>query len=128
MSRVVHFEIHAEDPPAAARFYETVFGWRITKVPIPNVEYWVIATGEGPGIDGGIVQRMGAHADEGAPVNGYVCAVGIDNLDATFEKAMANGAAVALAKFAVPGVGWVAYIKDPAGNILGLQQADPGAA
>ena len=125
MSRVVHFEIHAEDPAAAARFYETVFGWRITH--IPEVNYWVIATGEGPGIDGGIVKRIGAAAPEGAAVNGYVCGVGVENLDATFAKAVSNGAAVALDKFAIPGVGWAAYIKAPAGNILGLQQADPNA-
>jgi len=28
----------------------------------------------------------------------------------------------------VPGVGWLAYVKDPDGNILGLLQADPAAS
>jgi predicted enzyme related to lactoylglutathione lyase len=27
----------------------------------------------------------------------------------------------------IPGVGWLAYVKDPDGNILGLMQTDPGA-
>src|SRR5689334_19629414 len=31
MPRVVHFEIHAEDPERAARFYGGVFGWQINK-------------------------------------------------------------------------------------------------
>jgi predicted enzyme related to lactoylglutathione lyase len=28
----------------------------------------------------------------------------------------------------IPGVGWLAYIKDPDGNIIGLMQPDPKAA
>jgi predicted enzyme related to lactoylglutathione lyase len=32
-----------------------------------------------------------------------------------------------LPKMAVPGVGWLAYEKDPDGNICGIMQADPGA-
>jgi len=27
----------------------------------------------------------------------------------------------------VPGVGWLASIKDPDGNVVGLMQPDPGA-
>src|SRR5215813_8597416 len=111
MARVVHFEIHADNPAAAARFYETVFGWRTQHIPAVN--YWVIATGEGPGIDGGIVPRRGPAPPEGSPLNGFVCGIGVENLDATFAKAIANGAAFAMEKFAIPGVGWMAYIKDP---------------
>ncbi len=31
MPRVVHFEIHADDPERAVRFYKKVFGWKIEK-------------------------------------------------------------------------------------------------
>ena len=31
-------------------------------------------------------------------------------------------------KMAVGGMGWLAYIKDPDGNILGLLESDPAAA
>ncbi len=31
MSRVVHFEIHADDPERAAKFYERALGWTISK-------------------------------------------------------------------------------------------------
>ena len=30
MPRVVHFEIHADDPERAIRFYHSVFGWNFT--------------------------------------------------------------------------------------------------
>lgn len=31
MPRVVHFEIPADDPGRAVKFYESVFGWQIQK-------------------------------------------------------------------------------------------------
>ena len=31
MARVVHFEIHADDPERAAKFYEAAFGWSVSK-------------------------------------------------------------------------------------------------
>lgn len=31
MSRVIHFEIHADDPGRAAGFYGEVFGWEVQK-------------------------------------------------------------------------------------------------
>jgi catechol 2,3-dioxygenase-like lactoylglutathione lyase family enzyme len=31
MPRVVHFEIHADDPKRAIKFYQDVFGWEIVK-------------------------------------------------------------------------------------------------
>ena len=43
MSRVVHFEIHAENPERAVRFYTAVFGWTITKWDGP-FDYWLVST------------------------------------------------------------------------------------
>ncbi len=44
MSRVVHFEIHAEDLARARPFYETVFGWQFQQWEGP-AEYYLITTG-----------------------------------------------------------------------------------
>lgn len=38
-----------------------------------------------------------------------------------------DGGQVIRPKMAVPGVGWMAYIKDTEGNIFGLMESDPGA-
>ncbi len=35
MSRVVHFEIPADNPERAAAFYKQAFGWKIEKWPGP---------------------------------------------------------------------------------------------
>ena len=44
------------------------------------------------------------------------------------QRAEAVTRMLALPKMAVPGVGWLAYVKDTEGNLFGLMQADPGAA
>jgi predicted enzyme related to lactoylglutathione lyase len=31
VGRVIHFELNADDPERAARFYQDVFGWTIEK-------------------------------------------------------------------------------------------------
>jgi predicted enzyme related to lactoylglutathione lyase len=126
MSRVVHFEIHADDPQRAANFYQEVFGWQIQKWDGP-VEYWLITTGKPPepGIDGAILQRQG-------PINGdaviaYVCTVDVASVDDTIAKITSLGCTIALPKNPVPGVGWLAYAKDTEGNIFGVMQSDHNA-
>ena len=130
MSRCVHFEIHAADPARARRFYESMFGWTFTL--IESMNYSLIKTGEtdAPGIDGGLIQRMGANPDpsEPTPVIGYICTVDVDDLDADIAKALALGGSMALAKMPVPGVGWLAYCKDTESNIFGMMQRSSAAA
>lgn len=120
MPRVVHFEIPVNNLEAAAEFYRTVFGWKIQKWDGP-VEYWMIDTGEdGPGINGGLLRRQ----DPAQPV---VNTVGVEDLDATLAQVTAAGGKIALPRMGVPGVGWLAYIMDPEGNISGVMQPDPSA-
>ncbi|MBL8543941.1 MAG: VOC family protein [Hyphomonadaceae bacterium] len=125
MKRVVHFEIHADDPAACARWYGALFGW--TMQEMPALDYWLINTGEGPGISGGIVRRKGPKPAIGAPVSSFVCTIGTDTLDADFAAALKAGGVEALPKTPIPGVGYIAYVIDPFGNIFGLHQADPNA-
>ena len=55
-------------------------------------------------------------------MNAYVCTVDIADLDAALAKATSIGGTVALPKMQMPGVGWLAYINDTDGNIMGLMQ------
>ena len=128
MARVVHFEIHAQDPERAVRFYEGVFGWSAGRWG--SEEYWLLTTGsaEERGIDGAILRRRGAPPAAGAPVSGYVCTVEVDDLDRYLASATDAGGTVAVPKLAVKGVGWLAYCHDPEGNIFGLMQPDSEAA
>ena len=113
MSRVMHFEIHAENPERAARFYQAVFGWQISKWPGP-VDYWLITTGpEGqPGINGGLMLRQGPPPEANQAVNAYVCTVGVASSDATAGAVTAAGGEIVVPKMPVPGIGWLFYAKD----------------
>ncbi|MGB6522485.1 MAG: VOC family protein [Candidatus Cybelea sp.] len=121
MARVNHFEIHSADPDAAAKFYADVFGWKISKWDGP-IDYWLVSTGEGPGIDGGIVRRQGAPPASGAAVNGYVCTIVVESLDQTLNAIAGKGGTIAFDKQEIPGIGLLAYFKDLDGNIFGALQ------
>ena len=91
--------------------------------------YWLVVTGsEGtPGINGGLMQRMGGAPTDGAAVNAWVCTVDVESVDDAVKRSGASGGTIANPKMAIPGVGWLAYVKDPEGNILGMMQNDPAA-
>lgn len=122
MSRVTHFEIPADDPDRAIRFYQEVFGWRIEKWDGP-IEYWLVMTGpeDEPGIDGGLTRRED-------PAIGIENIIDVQDLDTSLGAVTAQGGEVIRPRMAVPGVGWIAYITDTEGNIFGLMQQDPNAS
>jgi predicted enzyme related to lactoylglutathione lyase len=127
MSRAVHFEIHASNPQALIAFYSRLFGWTFNKWD--GGDYWMIHTGadDKPGINGGLMPRRGPVPEAMAAVNAFVITVDVEHIDESVSKALAAGGSMALPKMAVPGIGWLAYIKDPDGNILGMMQADTSA-
>jgi uncharacterized protein len=126
MPRVVHFEIHSENPERAIAFYSGLFGWGFHSWGGP-MEYWLIKTGEPGtmGIDGGLVRRRGTI--DGTAVIGYVCTVDVSSVDDSVAKASELGGTTALPKMPIPGVGWLAYMKDTEGNIFGMMQSDTSA-
>ena len=128
MPRLIHFEIHAGDPERVQAFYRTLFGWQFQKWDGP-MEYWLVTTGpEGePGINGGLLRRQGPPPAEGQAVNAFVCTAGVASVDATIAAVGGLGGTVAVPKMPVPGMGWLAYVKDPDGNIVGIMESDPSA-
>jgi predicted enzyme related to lactoylglutathione lyase len=126
MARVVHFEIHAENPERAIEFYQKSFGWEFQKWEGP-MEYWLVMTGptDQPGIDGGLVKRQGKI--DGEAVIAYVCTIDVPDIDATISTVQKNGGTIAVPKMPVPTVGWLVYFKDTEGNIFGAMQQDADA-
>lgn len=125
MGRVIHFEIHADDPAACARWYGDMFGWSATEHK--EVQFWALATGAGEGIGGGVILRRGPNPQAGAPVNAFVCTIGVDDLEGQLARVLGAGATLGVPKFTIPFLGFSAYVTDPFGNIVGLHQADPNA-
>lgn len=123
---VVHFEIHASEPQRLIDFYSTLLGWEFTR--FGDMDYWSISTGEGSiqvgsaghGINGGLTRRRGPRPETGAPVAGANLVVAVDDVDSTFTRGIELGAVEALPPDNMPGVGRLAYLIDPDGNIFGF--------
>jgi len=120
MPRPTHFEIPAEDPARAIAFYETVFGWKFTPWGDPSMPYWLVSTGTGPGIDGGLMPQR-------KPGQPCVNSLTVDDLDAILTSVAAHGGVCVAPKMPIPGVGWLAYCKDTEGHLFGIMQNDPAA-
>ncbi len=118
MPRIVHFEMHVDDTHRAQKFYSNVFGWEFSKWDGP-ADYWLIKTGDTsqPGIDGGMLKRRD-------PAGAVYNTLSVDNLDNYIKKVCEHGGEIVVPKMPVPGVGWLAYLKDPEGNVFGMMQAD----
>ena len=59
MSRVIHFDLSADKPERAAKFYRSVFNWKVNKWEGPE-DYWLIQTGteQDLGVTGDIAGRI----------------------------------------------------------------------
>jgi predicted enzyme related to lactoylglutathione lyase len=118
MPRIVHFELSADDPERAVRFYEQVFGWKSQKWDGPS-DYWLVQTGpeDEPGIDGAIQRRADGLAD-------LANVVEVPSIDDALAKVTDSGGTIVYPKTAIPGVGNVAYFADTEGNVLGMIEGD----
>lgn len=114
MSRVVHFDLSADDPERAVTFYRNVFGWKIEKWKGP-MDYWLVSTGDDDevGIDGSIVKRTNASYTTANIIN-------VSSVDECAELVKKNGGDVIELKKVIPGVGYLIMCRDTEGNIFGI--------
>jgi len=121
MERVVQFEINADDPERAVKFYSDVFGWKIEKAQ-DQEDYWMVRTGPGnqPGIDGGITSRI-------SPSASTVDIIDVDSIEQFSAKVESAGGTCLTPKMVIAGVGYMAYCSDSEGNLFGLMQPDTAA-
>jgi predicted enzyme related to lactoylglutathione lyase len=128
MPRPIHFEIHADNPERAIAFYSGCFGWTFSRWEGGQWPYWLVTTGQdGPGINGGLLPRMGASPVVGQAVNSFVCTLGVHAVDESMRTVESNGGKMVVPKMAIPGIGWLTYATDTEGNIFGMMQEDESA-
>lgn len=121
MSRAIHFDLGADDPERAARFYRSVFGWKVEKWQGPS-DYWLMTTGDEkePGITGGVAARI-------KPNDTTAVVLDVPSVDEYSEKVKLSGGEIREAKQAIPGVGYLAMCRDTEGNTFGIMQIDQSA-
>ncbi len=116
----VHTELQTKDLAKAKDFYSKLFDWKLEDIPVPgsDVGYTMINVGEGTG--GG----MFANPDPNVPPH-WLAYVGVDDIQASTNKARELGATVVQDVMEVDGYGWLSVIIDPTGAVLGMWKPKP---
>ena len=112
-SNIIWFEIPADNPERAQKFYSALFDWKIS--PFPGMtDYWHIDTGGGDDTpDGGLMARK--HATQ--PITNYVRVPSVTRAMAKVKKL---GGTICKEKTAVPQMGYFAICRDTENNEFAL--------
>lgn len=125
-NRPIHFEVQADDIERAKKFYEDALGWKIEKSAMPDVgmDYWMVMTGEGPGINGGMYMRKDNPSHK---FNSFDCTILVEDIDKVISAIKESGGKIepweGKEKWEMKGLGWFSRAIDTEGNIFGLLQA-----
>jgi predicted enzyme related to lactoylglutathione lyase len=115
---VIHFEIGSTDSSESATFYGAVFDWSFADVGPAK-----LITG---GHEGGMSGMLNAL---GHPPETYVMVyVQVDDIDATLRRVADAGGQTLVGPAPLPDGRRFAWIRDPAGNLLGLLTPLAGVA
>ena len=123
----IWYELMTPDPERARTFYQHVVqGWAIgaSGETLPNqTEYRMIKRSDGKE-EGGVLRLTEEMKAQGArPVwLGYIA---VDDVDAAVGRVVADGGAVTMPAFDLPGIGRIAMVADPWGAPLYLMTPTP---
>ena len=123
MPTVVHFDIAADNPERAKKFYEGMFNWKIEAPPAPP-DYYLIETEDLSG-KAGVGGGLGKRQNPGQRITTYF---GVDSIDEYVAKVGKLGGTILQPKMTVPGWGYLAACLDTEGNLFGLWQDDKSAS
>ena len=113
----VHLELCTTDTQKAKDFYSGLFGWSFTDNQMGNnMVYSTFKPSDGPG--GGVFSMPGAPT-------AWLAYVGVEDINASTEKAKSLGATVLNGPAEIPNVGWFTVLKDPTGAMIALFQPGP---
>ncbi|PPD43908.1 MAG: glyoxalase [Methylocystis sp.] len=107
-------ELNVRDMERARNFYAETLGWRFEAMPMEGFTYWIILSGATR--VGGLFEMKGPEFD-GVPEH-WLTYIGVDDVDARLNKAVAAGAKSCKAPFDIPGVGRMAVLQEPGGAVV----------
>jgi len=108
---VVHVEIPAADQAITGKFYQELFGWKLTPMPEMNYTMWEAGDASGGGFP--------AVSDEN-PAGQVTIYIDSDDIEADLRNVEKLGGTVLHPKTAIPGFGWYGLFRDPTGNVLAV--------
>jgi predicted enzyme related to lactoylglutathione lyase len=108
---IVHIELSAKDAKSAAKFYATVFEWKVEA--FQGGDYLTFEAKPGPGGGFNII-------DNDHKAGEIIPYIQVEDIDAMLAKVGANGGTTLQGKTPIPGEGHFALFEDPSGNRLGL--------
>ena len=117
----VHIELQTQDLARAKDFYSKLFDWKLEDLPMSGGAgtYTMINVGEGTG--GG----MFANPNPAVPPH-WLAYVGVDDIQASTNKARELGASVVQDVMQVGEHGWLSVITDPTGATFALWKSKMG--
>jgi hypothetical protein len=121
---VGHFEIPADNPQRARKFYAAAFGWKMNEMP--GMDYTMVGTGpvdekgmpKAPGyVGGGIVKRSEI-------LEHPAVTIVVDDITVAERAIERNGGRILQRKTPIGdgSMGHMGYFKDSEGNTVGLYQ------
>lgn len=117
---IVWFEIPADNPERAQKFYSSLFEWNIKLFP-GMTEYWHIDTGGGNDTpDDGMITRK----HPGQPITNYIS---VKSVTQSMAKVVKLGREICMPKTAVSQMGYFAICRDTEHNTFALWEMNPGA-
>jgi predicted enzyme related to lactoylglutathione lyase len=111
---VSYLRIPARDIAESAEFYRAVFGWRLRGAP------------QAPSFSDGTGHVIGHWRTDlpAAGQAGVLPYIYVTRLDGTLRTAAEHGAQIVTPPYPEGNL-WIATIRDPAGNVIGIWQAGP---
>jgi predicted enzyme related to lactoylglutathione lyase len=133
MNAVVHFEMPYEDRDRMATFYETVFGWKLTKLGPDMMSYVVARTAE-PSKEHDEMYKDNARGTIGGgfyqknpewPAQYPSVVIAVDDIRESMELISKNGGKVLGEPMDIPGTGPYVSFFDTEGNRVSILQPTP---
>jgi predicted enzyme related to lactoylglutathione lyase len=125
MNPVVHFEMPAINKKRVKKFYEAVFGWKMTQLGSDMGDYLVATTSP--------VDKNNMHKKRGAINGGFFqrgkggtiphIIISVDNLKKSMEKVKKSGGEIIGKPMKISDIGDFVMFKDTEGNRVGMLQA-----
>lgn len=114
---VIWFELYVQDMARATKFYQSVFGFALTRIESTGMELLGFPMEQNKvGAGGALVKSEGVPSGGGGTVIYFKC----DDCAVEAKKTAANGGSIHKDKFSIGQYGWIALVVDTEGNMIGL--------